>query len=279
MSADIPRYTVFGHPVGHSLSPRIHQAFARQAGIDLAYDTHDAAPDDFNAAVQAFFADGGAGANVTMPHKQAAFALAQVHTPVAARVGTANVLTALADGRLEAHNTDGPGLVRDLAERHRLDLRGHDTLLIGAGGAAHGVAWSLLDAGVSRITVVNRTTAHAEALCDRLGVPGRARNRYWRDLDSIGSYDLIINATSAGTTGQTLQLPFSLIGTRAVCYDLAYGAAATGFLAWAHAGEARFACDGLGMLLETAADAFERWHGERPDTEPVYQQLHEPTLP
>ena len=273
MSNATLRYTVFGHPVAHSLSPRIHHAFAQQCGIELDYAIHDATPEDFIDAVHAFFADGGAGANVTVPHKRAAFALADAHTPAAARVGTANVLTPRADGTLEAHNTDGAGLVRDLTERHRADLRGHETLLLGAGGAAHGVAWSLLDAGVERITVVNRTAASAEALCDRVGDPARVRSRYWDDLDSIGSYNLIINATSAGVTGQPLALPFSLVGTRALCYDLSYGAAAASFLAWARAGEARLALDGLGMLLETAADAFERWHGKRPDTEPVYRQL------
>lgn len=273
MSDDTLRYTVFGHPVAHSLSPRIHHAFAHQCGIELDYDTHDATPEDFAAAVHAFFADGGAGANITVPHKRAAFELADAHTLAAARVGTANVLTPRVDGTLEAHNTDGDGLVRDLTERHRVDLRGHNTLLLGAGGAAHGVAWSLLDAGVQRITVVNRTAASAEAMCDRLGDPARVCSRYWDDLDSIGSYDLIINATSAGVTGQSLALPFSLVGARALCYDLAYGSAAAGFLAWAQAAEARLALDGLGMLLETAADAFELWHGKRPDTEPVYRAL------
>ncbi len=273
MSPDIPRYAVFGHPVAHSLSPRIQRAFAHQFGIDLDYDATDVTPEAFAGAARAFFAAGGAGANVTVPHKRTAFELAAAHTPAAARVGTANVLTPRADGTLEAHNTDGDGLVRDLAERHRVDLRGHDTLLLGAGGAAHGVAWALLDAGVERITVVNRTAASAEALCDRLGEPARVRSRYWEDLASIGSYDLIVNATSAGVTGQALELPFSLVGARALCYDLSYGSAAAGFLAWARAAEAKFAFDGLGMLLETAADAFEVWHGRRPDIEAVLRQL------
>lgn len=273
MSADTRRYTVFGHPVAHSLSPRIHRDFAHQFGIELAYDTTDAAPERFAAAVRDFFAAGGAGANVTVPYKRAAFELADTHTLAAERVGTANVLTPTADGGLQAHNTDGAGLVRDLSERHRVDLRGHEALLIGAGGAAHGVAWSLLDAGVERITVVNRSAERAEALCDRIGEPARMRSRYWDDLATIGSYDLIINATSAGVTGQALELPFSLIGARALCYDLSYGAAASAFLAWAHAGEARVAFDGLGMLLETAADAFELWHGKRPDTDRVFRQL------
>ncbi|NII10720.1 shikimate dehydrogenase [Oleiagrimonas sp. C23AA] len=270
-----PRFTVFGHPIAHTLSPQIHQAFAHQFGLTLNYDTTDAAPADFAEAVRAFFAGGGAGANVTLPHKRAAFELAAERTEAAMRVGTANVLTPLADGRVRAHNTDGAGLVRDLTERHRVDLRGHDALLLGAGGAAHGVAWSLLDAGVQTLTIVNRTPEAADALADRLGDPARAHTRYWKDLDSIGSYNLIINATSAGVAGQALDLPFAICGSRALCYDLSYGPAATGFLAWAKTAGADYAFDGLGMLVETAADAFELWHGKRPDTAPVYRELRQ----
>lgn len=273
MTADASRFAVFGHPIAHTLSPRIHHLFGAQLGIPVDYQAIDAAPDGFAAAVQAFFAGGGRGANVTLPHKRAAFGLAQVHSRAAERVGTANVLTPAADGTLHAHNTDGDGLVRDLAERHQVDLRGRETLLLGAGGAAHGVAWALLDAGVDGLTIVNRTAETANALADRLGEPGRARTRYWEDLDSIGSFDLVVNATSAGVQGQSLALPFSLAGARALCYDLSYGAAATPFLAWARAADARHAFDGLGMLVETAADAFELWHGKRPDTEPVYREL------
>src|SRR5690348_1686415 len=130
------QFAVFGHPISHSLSPQIHRAFAQQFGIELDYRAIDAAPDDFAAAVQRFFGDGGRGANVTLPHKAAAFALANRHSEAATRVGSANVLTRLADGGLAAHNTDGDGLVRDLTERHDVDLRGHTALLLGAGGAA-----------------------------------------------------------------------------------------------------------------------------------------------
>ena len=271
------QFAVFGHPISHSLSPAIHQAFAQQCGIELAYRAIDVPPADFADAVRRFFADGGRGANVTLPHKAAAFALADQHSVAATRAGTANVLTRLEDGRLAAHNTDGDGMVRDLAERHEIDLRGHDTLLLGAGGAARGVAWPLLDAGVRSLTIVNRSPAAADALADAIGEPARVRTRYWDDLATIGSFDLIVNATSAGVLGAALQLPFTLLGNRAVCYDLSYGQAAAGFLDWARAGGARHACDGLGMLVETAADAFALWHGQRPDTEPVYQTLRRQT--
>jgi shikimate dehydrogenase len=271
------QFAVFGHPIAHSLSPRIHQAFAQQFGIELEYRAIDAAPVEFAAAVQRFFAEGGRGANVTLPHKAAAFALADKHSVAAIQAGSANVLTSLPNGRLGAHNTDGVGMVRDITERNELDLRGHTALLLGAGGAAHGVAWNLLDAGVETLTIVNRSPETADALADAIGDPARAHTRYWNDLADIGSYDLIINATSAGVLGVALQLPSSLIGSRALCYDLSYGAAAHSFLAWAKAAGARYAVDGLGMLVETAADAFELWHGKRPETEPLYQSLRQQT--
>lgn len=269
------RFAVFGHPIAHSLSPRIHADFAAQLGIELTYETIDAAPEAFEASVLAFFADGGRGANVTLPHKAAACALGATRSATAARASTANVLTVLADGSLEAHNTDGDGMVRDIAERHQLDLRGHTALMLGAGGAARGVAWALLDAGVETLTIVNRTPETADQLADDIGDPARAHTRYWEDLATIGSYDLILNATSAGVLGKDLDLPTSIVGARAFCYDLSYGKAAASFVGWARGAGALYAFDGLGMLIETAADSFERWHGERPDTDPMYAQLRQ----
>jgi shikimate dehydrogenase len=269
------QFAVFGHPISHSLSPQIHHAFGQQFGIELDYRATDAAPEAFAEAVRRFFLDGGRGANVTLPHKAAAFALANQRSESATRVGSANVLTLQRDGTLAAHNTDGDGMVRDITERHSTDLRGHTALLLGAGGAARGVAWHLLDAGVATLTIVNRSPAPADALADAIGDPARAHTRYWQDLADIGSFDLIINATSAGVLGTSLQLPFSLVGARALCYDLSYGAAAGSFLAWAKTAGARYAFDGLGMLVETAADAFELWHGKRPDTDPVYHALRQ----
>ncbi len=269
------QFAVFGHPISHSLSPQIHQAFARQFGLELDYRTIDAAPEAFEAAVRQFFADGGRGANVTLPHKGAAFALAHERSDAASRAGSANVLTALPNGQLAAHNTDGDGMVRDITERHEVDLRGHTALLLGAGGAAHGAAWALLDAGVETLTIVNRTPETADALADAIGDPARAHTRYWEDLANLGAFDLIVNATSAGVLGKSLDLPFAIVGNRALCYDLSYGAAATSFIAWARTAGARYAFDGLGMLVETAADAFELWHGRRPDTDPVYAELRQ----
>ena len=269
---DLPaRYAVFGHPISHSLSPAIHRMFGEQCEVTLHYSAVDAAPEVFADAVRGFLAQAH-GANVTLPHKAAAFALADERSEAATRAGSANVLTRLPDGRLAAHNTDGAGLVRDLTGRQHCALSGRRVLLLGAGGAARGVAWELLEAGVQELTIANRTPDTAAALAGALGVT-RARARYWQDLAELGSFDLIVHATSAGVLGQPLALPPSLANRQTVGYDLSYGAGAQSFLAWARTAGVTLACDGLGMLVEQAADAFALWHGRRPDTDPVYAQL------
>lgn len=266
-------YAVFGHPVSHSLSPRIHAAFGRQTGIALDYLAIDAAPEGFAQALDAFAATGGKGANVTLPLKQAAFALCATTSERARRAGAVNTLVRN-DGQWHGDNTDGAGLVRDLTGRLSLDLRGRRTLLLGAGGSARGVAPALLDAGVSELIIANRTSSRADALADALGEPGRAHSRYWDDLSNEGDFALIINATSAsrGGTGE-FSLPFQLSTPRTLAVDLNYGEAAIPFLAWARAAGCRDVVDGLGMLVEQAAASFELWHGVRPDTAPVYAAL------
>ena len=269
------RYAVFGHPVAHSLSPRIHAAFAQQTGIALEYTAIDAAPHDFVAALDRFADDGGAGANVTLPLKEAAFAICAQTTDRARRAGAVNTLTRN-DGQWHGDNTDGAGLVRDLTGRHGLDLRARRALLLGAGGAARGVAPALLDAGISELIIVNRTAERADALADALGEPNRAHSRYWRDLGDLGDFSLIVNATSASRQDQgAFTLPFHLATPRTLAVDLNYGEAAIPFLAWARAAGCHDAVDGLGMLVEQASEAFEHWHGVRPDTDPVYAALRD----
>ena len=269
------RYAVFGHPVAHSLSPRIHAAFAQQTGIVLEYTAIDAAPHDFVAALDRFADDGGAGANVTLPLKEAAFAICAQTTDRARRAGAVNTLTHN-EGQWHGDNTDGAGLVRDLTGRHGLELRARRALLLGAGGAARGVAPALLDAGISELIIVNRTAERADALADALGEPDRAHSRYWRDLGDLGDFSLIVNATSASRQDQgAFTLPFHLATPRTLAVDLNYGEAAIPFLAWARAAGCHDAVDGLGMLVEQAAEAFEHWHGVRPDTDPVYAALRD----
>ncbi|MFT3763546.1 MAG: shikimate dehydrogenase [Pseudoxanthomonas sp.] len=271
------RYAVFGHPIAHSLSPHIHAAFGKQAGIALEYVAIDAAPEDFAAALERFVADGGVSGNVTLPLKEAAFALCSTLSERARRVGVVNTLS-WNDGHWHGDNTDGAGLVRDLTGRRGLDLRDRRALLLGAGGAARGVAPALLDAGVAELVIVNRTPARADALQDALDQPARAHSRNWDDLGGLGEFALVVNATSAGrggNGGHAFDLPFSLATPRTAAVDLNYGEAAIPFLAWARAAGCRDAIDGLGMLVEQAAEAFQQWHGTRPDTDPVYAELRQ----
>ncbi len=265
-------YAVFGTPIAHSLSPRIHAAFAQQLGIDLDYVAIEAGPDDFADQLQAFFAREGLGANITLPLKRRAAELAQSLGERAARIGVANTLVRTATG-WHADNTDCTGLVRDLTGRQGLDLRERRSLLIGAGGGARGIAPALLDAGIGELFIVNRTPEHADALADALGEPGRVHPRYMGDIASLGEFDLIINATSASRGGEFPALPRAMVGRRTAAVDLSYGEAAIPFLAWARAAGCHDVVDGLGMLVEQAADSFELWHAERPDTDPVYAEL------
>lgn len=271
----MPRYAVFGHPVAHSLSPRIHAAFARQTGIAMEYTAIDASTDEFAASLERFVANGGRGANVTLPLKEAAVALC-ADLSARARISAAVNTLVRHDGQWHGDNTDGAGLVRDLTDRQGLDLRGRRALLLGAGGAARGVAPALLDAGVTDLIIVNRTPERADALADALGDPARASSRYWDTLRHEGDFELIVNATSAarGNGGDyEFDLPFSLTNRRTLAVDLNYGEAAIPFLAWARAAECRDVSDGLGMLVEQAAESFALWHGVRPDTDPVFKAL------
>jgi len=266
------RYAVIGHPVAHSLSPRIHAAFARQTEIVMEYVAIDAP--DFEAALRDFAVAGGVGANVTLPYKTQAAQACATLTDRARRAGVVNTLLRR-DDTWHGDNTDGVGLVRDLTDRHRIDLRARRTLLLGAGGGARGVAPALLDAGIGDLYVVNRTPERADALADMLAQPGRVHPRYVEDLGAIGEFDFILNATSAARGGTLPPLPMSLAGHRTLAVDLGYADAAFPFMAWARAAGCRDVVDGLGMLVEQAAESFQLWHGVRPDTDPVYAALRE----
>jgi len=267
-------YAVFGHPVAHSLSPRIHTEFARQCGVEMHYVAIDSPPERFPEALSRFAGDGGGGANVTLPLKEIAHALAAAVSARAQRAGAVNTLIRR-DQQWHGDNTDGVGLVRDLTERHGLDLRGRRTLLLGAGGAARGVAPALLDAGIDELYIVNRTGARADALADALGEPGRVHPRYLDSLSDLGDFSLIINATSAARDCGLPPLPRTLLAPRGAAVDLSYGEVAIPFISWARAHEAQVAVDGLGMLVEQAAESFLLWHGVRPDTEVIYRRLRE----
>lgn len=263
-------YAVFGSPISHSQSPRIHAAFAKQTGIAMDFAAIEADQDSF---ADTLATSGVAGASITLPLKETAFALCAGKVSARARrAGAVNVLLRDGDG-WRGDNTDGSGLVRDLTERHGLDLRGRRVLLLGAGGAARGVAPALLDAGIDALFIVNRTESRAEALVDALGEPGRVHARGFDDLQRLGEFELLVNATSATRGGTLPTLPMSLSSHRSAAVDLSYGTAAVAFLAWARVAGCQHAIDGLGMLVEQAAESFHLWHGLRPETDAVFAAL------
>ncbi|GAA4856071.1 shikimate dehydrogenase [Luteimonas vadosa] len=268
------RHALFGHPVAHSLSPQIHAMFGRETGIALTYEAIDCRPEDFAAALERFMAEDGTGANVTLPLKEVAFPLCAQVSERARASGVINTLVREGEA-WHGDNTDGQGLLRDLRNRQALDLRQRRTLLLGAGGGARGVAPALLDAGIGDLFVVNRDGTRADALVDRLGLPGKVHARYYDDLGELGDFSLIVNATSAARNTGLPKLPMSLVGSRTACVDLSYGEASIPFLSWARAARAHDVVDGLGMLVEQAAESFKLWHGVRPDADPVYAELRQ----
>ena len=265
------RYAVFGHPIAHSKSPQIHAAFARQTGQDMTYEAILAPRDGFAASVAAFIAVGGRGANVTVPFKEEAFKLARRLSPRAQRAGAVNTLSFEADG-IRGDNTDGAGLVADLTRNLRCDLAGKRILLLGAGGAARGVIEPLLEQRPAALVIANRTVKRAQELAELFG---RAMNDCGVIACSFDAadtaFDLIINATAASLAGDLPPLSPRIFTADSLAYDLMYGHD-TPFLAFARSHGAATA-DGLGMLVEQAAEAFYLWRGVRPDTAPVIASL------
>lgn len=268
------RYVVAGNPVEHSQSPFIHAAFARQTGQAMTYGRLLVPLDGFADAIRALAADGVAGCNVTVPFKFDAYRLSPRHTERATLAQAANVLRFDAEGWL-ADNTDGVGLVNDIERNAGVALAGKRVLLIGAGGAASGALGPLLAAGPAAVTVANRTVANARALVERHEqVPGAAVLRA-APLDDCGiGFDVVVNAAATSLLGAAVPVTPSVLAPGALALDMMYGRAARGFLDWAerHGGHGR---DGLGMLVEQAAAAFELWRGVRPATAPVLIALRE----
>jgi shikimate dehydrogenase len=264
------KLALFGHPVAHSRSPLIHRYFAQQMRQSLDYELVDVDAQQFASALDHFEKKGGFGANVTLPLKSIAYARCHELGVQARLSGVVNTLTRYKEHYWRGDNTDGLGLVIDITERHRIDLRGRRLLVLGAGGAAQAVLPALLETGVAHITIVNRTPERADALADRFAQPARINTAYWDALHDIGAFDFILNATAAGHQGIQFNLPFSLASEHTLVYDMNYAAAAIDFLAWGKAVGCRYVVDGLGMLVEQAAESFNIWHGVRPQTEEIY---------
>lgn len=267
-------YAVIGNPVAHSRSPRIHQMFAQQTGQHLRYDTLLAPVDGFDAAMERFFEQGGKGLNVTVPFKLDAYRCAAGHLSERARAaGAVNTLWR-ENGMLHGCNTDGVGLMRDL-RRLGVPLAGARVLLVGAGGAARGALGPLMAADCARVRIVNRTAARAQALvADFLPHAGGTS----LDGGALGDaalpegWHVVINATASGLHHAAPDLPTGLYAPEAWAYDMVYGATPPPFLRQAQEQGARTA-DGLGMLVEQAAESFHIWRGVQPDTTPVLAAL------
>ncbi len=266
------QFAVFGWPIAHSLSPRIHQRFAQACGIDLRYEAVAVEASQFDVRLASFHATGGRGANVTLPLKEQAARLCRDLTPPARLSGAVNTLVRRDDGWL-GDNTDGIGLCRDLQDNLGVPLAGLRVLLLGAGGAARGIVPALFDAGVAELVVANRSPARAIALAYDLAGCGPIDACALETLDDAGRFSVLINATSAARQGVSLALSQRLPAPGAVAYDLSYGESAQPFLAWARASGVDRCSDGLGMLVEQAAESFQRWHGQRPQTRPVLDEL------
>jgi shikimate dehydrogenase len=275
-NSQIDHYAVMGNPVAHSKSPIIHAAFAGQTGQALQYKAILVGTNktgEFAQAVQAFQAAGGKGLNITVPFKQTAWALANIRLERAERAGAVNTLWFDEQRRCIGDNTDGIGLVRDLTQNHGYQIEGQRVLILGAGGAVRGVLAPLLAAKPSQCVIANRTVSKAETLAKLFAPLGNITASTYNALQSK-SFDLIINGTSASLQGELPPLPGGLLAEDGWGYDMMYAGTPTLFVQWAQE-QGAVALDGLGMLVEQAAESFYLWRSVKPDTAPVIQKVRE----
>lgn len=266
------RYAVFGNPIKHSKSPQIHAAFASSTQQELNYEAICVPVDNFSAYVADFLSSNGRGLNVTIPFKQEAWALAEVRSPRAELAGAVNTLYRDDQGRLCGDNTDGVGMVRDIVRNNGGSIQGKKVLILGAGGAVRGVLQPVLEQQPERLVIANRTAAKAQELAQLVADLGNVTGGGYDELDDQ-SFDLIINGTAASLQGEIPPLPDNILANNAWCYDMMYGAEPTAFCVWAQAQGAAKSLDGLGMLVEQAAESFRIWRGLEPDSNMVIKQI------
>ena len=278
MTNNIDRYAVFGNPIAHSKSPQIHTLFAEQTRQALSYTAELAEIGQFDVAVKNFIKNNGRGLNVTVPFKEDAWQCATKRSHRAQRAGAVNTLMLQQDGSLYGDTTDGVGLVRDLMTNHGVKIINKRVLIIGAGGAVRGVLEAILEQQPALLLIANRTKQKALQLAkDFSNLENIARNIKGCGLDEIGDaqFDIIINATSASLHGELPPLPDSIFADDACSYDMMYSAQATPFMRWSIDHGAATAFDGLGMLVEQAAESFYLWRNVRPETKRVIKQIRE----
>jgi len=272
MAELVDRYAVMGNPIAHSKSPVIHRLFAEQTNQKMEYTAILVELGGFAIAANSFAGHGGKGLNVTVPFKQDAWEFVSVRSPRATRAGAVNVINFRSDGGIYGDNTDGVGLVRDLARNLGVNIAGKSVLVLGAGGAVRGVLEPVLSEHPAKVVIANRTLEKAVELAGIFGSLGDIVACRLDRLASLPAFDLVINGTAASLQGQALDLPGPIV-RNAVCYDMMYGKAPTPFMVWAMLQGASAAHDGLGMLVEQAAESFYIWRGVRPRSQPVIQTL------
>ncbi len=270
--SDTDRYAVIGHPIAHSKSPIIHQLFAKQTGEQISYEALDVPPEELRASITKFTEEGGKGLNVTVPHKRKAAQIVDILTDRARMAGAVNTITPQQSGELEGDNTDGVGLVADLTNNLGIALQGARIVILGAGGATRGIVPPLLEARPEMLVVANRTEEKAKTLVEFFLPLGNIASSSFDGLEGQ-SFNLVINATSAGFDGAVPPFPESILGPNTVCYDLSYSMKDTPFVAWSRKHGSAEAHQGWGMLVEQAAESFCIWRGVRPDTDPVLSRL------
>jgi len=262
------KYAVIGNPISHSKSPLIHSEFAKQTEQDLEYTAIEVPQDALESSLsQLRDILKLKGINITVPFKEQAWQLVENQSNRAKRAGAINTLVFNDDGSMYGDNTDGVGLCRDLTDNNSIELRGKRILLLGAGGAARGVIEPLLSYDPLELFVANRTASKAHALADLFSDLGHIRGGGFEDIKP--PYDVVINATAASLQGEVPPLPDNLLADNAACYDMMYSDSDTAFIAWAKQHAAAKTIDGLGMLVEQAAEAFRLWRGVMPDTRSV----------
>jgi len=268
------RYGVMGNPIGHSKSPMIHALFAEQTGQKLSYEAILVEVGTFGSAVASFRTEGGKGLNVTVPFKRDAWKLVDERSPCAELAGAVNTIVLREDGSLFGDNTDGTGLVRDIRDNLGISLAGKRILILGAGGAVRGVLGPIMEQGPASVVIANRTPARAQELADAFEEFGAIDGCSFDELDG-SSFDIVVNGTSASLKGEVPPLPDALLAKGALCYDMMYGAEPTSFMVWADDHNSAHISDGLGMLVEQAAESFLIWRGVKPQTAPVIKAVRE----
>ncbi|MDB2705272.1 shikimate dehydrogenase [Pseudomonadota bacterium] len=266
-------YAVIGNPISHSKSPLIHTKFAQQTKQDLDYIAKEIPLEDLASGLKQLQKEGFKGINITVPFKEQAWKVVSNKSDHAQRAGAINTIVFNDDGSLYGDNTDGIGLCRDLVDNHQIELKGKRILLLGAGGAARGVIEPLLKYQPTELFIANRTASKAKELAQLYAEFGTLQGGGFEGLSA--SYDVIINATAASLKGEVPPLPDDILNANASCYDMMYSDTDTAFVSWAKQHAANKTIDGLGMLIEQAAEAFRIWRGIKPETQTIIQLIRQ----